>query len=101
MFDRCASGREVALSAGDYRARIVSVGAGLAGLTYRGHELIVPHDADECPPAYLGKVLMPWPNRVAGGAYSWEETSYCLPVDEPELGTSLHGFVAFQEWEIV
>ena len=46
MFDRRASGREVALSAGDYRARIVSVGAGLAGLTYRGHELIVPHDAD-------------------------------------------------------
>ena len=101
MFDRRASGREVALSAGDYRARIVSVGAGLAGLTYRGHELIVPHDADECPPAYLGKVLMPWPNRVAGGSYSWEGVSYCLPVDEPELGTALHGFVAFQEWEIV
>ena len=29
MFDRRASGREVALSAGDYRARIVSVGAGV------------------------------------------------------------------------
>ena len=95
-----ASGREVVLRAGDYRARIVTVGAGLAGLTYRGHELIIPHSVDECPPAYLGKVLMPWPNRVAGGTYSWEGVSYDLPVDEHAFDTSLHGFVAFQEWEI-
>ena len=100
MLDRGASGREVILSAGDYEARIVTVGAGLAGLTYRGHDLVVPHSVNQCPPGYLGKVLMPWPNRVAGGSYSWEGTSYDLPVDEPTFGTSLHGFVAFQEWEI-
>lgn len=101
MVTYSASGREIVLSAGDYEARIVTVGAGLAGLTYRGHELIVAHRVDECPPAYLGKVLMPWPNRVAGGSYTWEGTSYDLPVDEPAFGTSLHGFVAFQEWDIV
>ena len=100
MLDRGASGREVILSAGDYEARIVTVGAGLAGLTYRGHDLVVPHSVNQCPPGYLGKVLMPWPNRVAGGSYSWEGTSYDLPVDEPTFGTALHGFVAFQEWEI-
>ena len=43
---------------------------------------------------------MPWPNRIAGGSYSWEGTAYDLPIDEPTFGTSLHGFVAFQEWEI-
>ena len=100
MLDRSASGREIVLQAGDYEARIVTVGAGLAGLRYRGHELIVSHAVNECPPGYLGKVLMPWPNRVAGGSYSWEGSSYDLPVDEPTFGTALHGFVAFQEWEI-
>ena len=100
MVDRGASGREIVVQAGDYEARIVTVGAGLAGLRYRGHELAVPHGVGECPPGYLGKVLMPWPNRIAGGSYSWEGTSYDLPVDEPTFGTSLHGFVAFQEWEI-
>lgn len=100
MFNRCASGREIALEAGDYEARIVTVGAGLAGLRYCGHDLVVPHGVNECPPGYLGKVLMPWPNRVTGGSYSWEGVSYDLPVDEPALGTSLHGFVAFQEWEV-
>lgn len=96
-----ASGREVTVSAGDYEARIVTVGAGLAGLTHRGHDLVVPHRVDELPPGYLGKVLIPWPNRVAGGTYSWGGTSYHLPVDEPAFGTALHGFVAFQEWDIV
>ena len=100
MLDRGASGREIVLQAGDYEARIVTVGAGLAGLRYRGHDLVVPHGVGECPPGYIGKVLMPWPNRIAGGSYSWEGTSYDLPVDEPTFGTSLHGFVAFQEWEI-
>lgn len=95
-----ASGREITLSAGNYEARIVTVGAGLARLTYRGHELVVPHRVEECPPAYLGKVLMPWPNRVACGSYSWDGASYDLPVDEPAFGTSLHGFVAFQEWQV-
>ena len=101
MVTRSASGREVILSAGDYEARIVTVGAGLAGLTYRGHDLVIPHRVDELPPGYLGKVLMPWPNRVAGSTYSWEGVSYHLPVDEPAFGTALHGFVAFQEWDIV
>ena len=96
-----ASGREVILSAGDYEARIVTVGAGLAGLTHRGHNLVIPHRVDELPLGYLGKVLIPWPNRVAGGTYSWGGTSYHLPVDEPAFGTALHGFVAFQEWDIV
>ena len=100
MLNRGASGREIILQAGEYEARIVTVGAGLAGLRYRGHELIVSHAVNECPPGYLGKVLIPWPNRVAGGSYSWEGSSYDLPVDEPAFGTALHGFVAFQEWEI-
>ena len=100
MVNREASGREIVVQAGDYEARIVTVGAGLAGLRYRGHELVVPHGVGECPPGYLGKVLMPWPNRIAGGSYSWEGTAYDLPIDEPTFGTSLHGFVAFQEWEI-
>ena len=100
MVDRGASGREIVVQAGEYEARIVTVGAGLAGLRYRGHELVVPHGVGECPPGYLGKVLMPWPNRIADGSYSWEGATYDLPVDEPTFGTSLHGFVAFQEWEI-
>ena len=85
MLDRSASGREIVLQAGDYEARIVTVGAGLAGLRYRARELVVPHGVGECPPGYLGKVLMPWPNRIAGGSYSWEGTSYDLPVDEPRI----------------
>ena len=44
MPTRHASGYEIFLSSGEYEARIVTVGAGLASLTYAGRDLVVAHD---------------------------------------------------------
>ena len=57
------SGQTVSLAAGDYHATIVTVGAGLAELTFQGCHLVIPHKPEEMPLAHLGKVLIPWPNR--------------------------------------
>ncbi len=45
---------------GDYHATIVTVGAGLAELTFQGCHLVIPHKPEEMPLAHLGKVLIPW-----------------------------------------
>ena len=37
------SGQTVSLAAGDYHATIVTVGAGLAELTFQGCHLVIPH----------------------------------------------------------
>ena len=95
-----ASGREVSLTAGDYRARIVTVGAGLAGLTYRGHELIIPHTRGRVSPRLPGQGAHALAESHRRRHLFVEGTSYDLPVNEHAFGTSLHGFVAFQEWEI-
>lgn len=73
-----SSGNTILLAAGDYRAQIVSVGAGLAELTWQGKHLVIPHNPEEMPLAHLGKVLIPWPNRIANGCYQYEgrTTSY-------------------------
>ncbi len=63
------SGQTVSLAAGDYHATIVTVGAGLAELTFQGCHLVIPHKPEEMPLAHLGKVLIPWPNRIANGCY--------------------------------
>ncbi len=55
------SGQTVSLAAGDYHATIVTVGAGLAELTFQGCHLVIPHKPEEMPLAHLGKVLIPWP----------------------------------------
>ncbi len=49
------SGQTVSLAAGDYHATIVTVGAGLAELTFQGCHLVIPHKPEEMPLAHLGK----------------------------------------------
>ncbi|WP_231367241.1 aldose-1-epimerase [Schaalia sp. ZJ405] len=95
------SGTEITLQSGDYTARIVTVGAGLAGLTLQGHDLIIGHSVDELPPSYLGKTLMPWPNRISRGTYTWEGQTYEVPVNEFSTGAALHGFMCWEDWRVV
>ncbi len=42
------SGQTVSLAAGDYHATIVTVGAGLAELTFQGCHLVIPHKPKRC-----------------------------------------------------
>ncbi|WP_240471024.1 aldose-1-epimerase [Schaalia suimastitidis] len=95
------SGTEIVLTSGLYSARIVTVGAGIAGLKLKGVDLIHPHSVDELPQGYLGKTLVPWPNRIANGAYTWNGVQYAVPINEPETGTALHGLMCWQDWQIV
>lgn len=101
MVRRDASGTEIRLHSGDYEARIVTVGAGLAGLTRGGRDLVIPHGVTELPKGYLGKTLTPWPNRIAGGTYTWRGVTYHVPVNEVETGAALHGLMAWTEWTVV
>ncbi|MGO1590741.1 MAG: aldose-1-epimerase [Ancrocorticia sp.] len=95
-----ASGKNVILRAGDYEARVVAVGAGLAELTYGGGSLITSYGNDEFAPEYMGKVLIPWPNRVADGQYTQGGVSYQLPVNDIVHNAALHGFMAWVEWQV-
>ncbi|SEQ41082.1 aldose-1-epimerase [Arthrobacter sp. OV608] len=94
------NGELTVLRAGDYEATVASVGAGLVSLSFRGADLVLPFPADELPPAYAGKVLMPWPNRVAGGAYSFAGQRFELPVNEAGTGSALHGLALWNAWQV-
>lgn len=43
-----SSGKTLVLRAGDYQATLVTVGAGLAELTYAGQHLVLPHPLKPC-----------------------------------------------------
>jgi aldose 1-epimerase len=43
--------------------------------------------------AYRGSLLAPWPNRVAGGGWSWQGQELQLPVNDEAAGSALHGLV--------
>lgn len=94
------NGELILLTAGDYRATVATVGAGLVSLSFQGQDIVLPFPADDLPPAYAGKVLMPWPNRVAGAAYSFDGQRYELPVNEAATGSALHGLALWNDWQV-
>jgi aldose 1-epimerase len=44
--------------------------------------------------------LVPWPNRLAGGKYQFEGTTYQLPLTEPSYGNAIHGLVRWTPWRL-
>ncbi len=95
------NGSVTRLVAGDYEARVASVGASLVSLTRRGRDLVLPFDPAVLADGYQGRTLVPWPNRVVGGRYAVGGRVLDLPVNERATGAALHGYGAFEPWAVV
>lgn len=92
------TGTEYEIAAGPYRAVITEGGAGLRELTHQDRPLILSYGPDEPPPAAFGQLLIPWPNRVDHGRYTYGGESYQLDLSEPALDCAIHGLVRWAPW---
>jgi aldose 1-epimerase len=92
------TGIQYDLTAGEYQATITELGAGLRRLSYRGRPVIGEYAADEAPPAGSGELLIPWPNRVDRGQYTFAGASYQLDLSEPATGNAIHGLTRWSNW---
>jgi aldose 1-epimerase len=79
---------------------VVEVGAGLRAYTIGGRDVLDGYAVDELCPSGRGQVLIPWPNRLAGGQYTFDGRSYQLPVSEPDRDDAIHGLVRWEAWTI-
>ncbi|MCA1713353.1 MAG: aldose 1-epimerase family protein [Actinobacteria bacterium] len=92
------SGAQVLLEHGDQRAVVVEVGGGLRTYSVGGVEVLDGYGEREMVSAARGLPLIPWPNRLHGGSYSWDGRRIPVPQDEPEKGNALHGLTRFRSW---
>ncbi len=92
------SGERYRLAAGGYRAEVAEVGAALAGLWLDDDPVTVESRPEELPPKSTGAVLLPWPNRIRDGRYSFDGTDHQLPLTEPATGNASHGLVKWARW---
>ena len=53
---------------------------------------------DALPPKSSGAVLLPWPNRIAGGQYRFDGVDQQLALTEPARGNATHGLVRWVRW---
>jgi aldose 1-epimerase len=89
------------LLGGGYRADVTELGGAVHGL-WRGDRELIPSWPEDGPiPFYSGAVLAPWPNRVVGARYVFADECFELPVNEPDRGHALHGFVSDVPWSAV
>lgn len=54
----------------------------------------------EAPTSYGYPLLFP-PNRVDGGKFTFDGREYQFPINEPDRGNSLHGFLHNRPWKVV
>ena len=101
-FDSSASpsGRQFEIRWGDHLAVITEVGAALRVYTVDGRDVVVPFGVTQISPAYHGAILLPWPNRLRDGQYSFDDVDHQLALTEPERRTAIHGLVAWERWSL-
>jgi aldose 1-epimerase len=95
-----ASGEQFEIEFGRYRAVVTESGAALRTLTYDGRDLIDGFALDEISPGCRGQLLMPWPNRIRDGKYTWDGTEQQLPLTEPSRDNASHGLVRWVAWTV-
>lgn len=78
-----ASGRRLELRAGRLTARVTEVGAALRGVGAEGAPPVHTHADHDYARFGERQLLIPWPNRVAGGAYEHAGRREQLPIGEP------------------
>lgn len=92
------TGSQYEIAAGDYRAAVTELGAGLRELTHAGRPLITGYLPDELPPGASGQLLAPWPNRVDHGRYTFAGKEHRLDLSEPEQDNAIHGLTRWENW---
>jgi len=94
------SGEQWTIRHGEHEVVVVEVGAGLRSYTHGGRQVVSGYPREDRCPAGRGQLLIPWPNRIRDGRYTFAGQSHQLPLTEPERGNAIHGLVRWAIWSV-
>ncbi|HUE26481.1 MAG TPA: aldose 1-epimerase family protein [Solirubrobacteraceae bacterium] len=92
------SGEQFDITDGEQRATIVEVGGGVREYAVGGSAVLDPYPLDAICDGAHGAPLIPWPNRVADGRYSFDGADHRLALSEPETLNAIHGLLRWRNW---
>ncbi|RBY92615.1 aldose 1-epimerase family protein [Blastococcus sp. TF02A-30] len=92
---------EVQLTAGDAVLAVDLRGAALRRLRVGGWELLDGYPAGGVAPGWRGAVLLPWPNRIRDGRWTWEGEELQLDVQSAAEPHAIHGLLSWQPWAVL
>ncbi|MBB3086308.1 aldose 1-epimerase family protein [Geodermatophilus sabuli] len=91
----------VEVVAGAARLAVDLRGGGVRALTVGGREVLDGYPAGTIPSGRRGGVLLPWPNRLRGGRWSWAGRDLQLDVASPDTPNAAHGLLSWQPWTVL
>ena len=94
------TGEQFEISGGGYRAVVTEGGATLRELEHEDRALVDGFGEDEMPRGGRGQLLMPWPNRIRDGRYSYDGRELQLGLSEAARGNASHGLVRWAAWTL-
>jgi aldose 1-epimerase len=92
------SGDQVTIRHGDSTAVVVEVGGGLRTYTVGDRDVLDGYGLDERCSGGRGQPLIPWPNRLAGGRYTFGGAGHQADISEPATGCAIHGLTRWRSW---
>lgn len=95
------SGTQYEISAGGYTAVLCEVGATLRALELDGEAILDGFEETEPCSWSRGQQLVPWPNRVRDGRWSYDGQSQQLSLNEPDRHNAIHGLANWVPWLLV
>jgi len=94
------SGEQIEIAHGEQRAVIVEVGGGLRTYSTARRELLDGYGIDEMSTSGRGQVLIPWPNRIQDGSYTFDGEHHQLPINDIDEQDAIHGLVRWAAWTV-
>jgi aldose 1-epimerase len=94
------SGEQFEIRHGDQRATVVEVGGAIREYDVGGRPVLDPFALGAMVDGAHGTPLIPWPNRLADGVYSFDDERHQLALTEPEKRNAIHGLLRWRPWRV-
>ncbi|HZA73856.1 MAG TPA: aldose 1-epimerase family protein [Propionibacteriaceae bacterium] len=95
------TGEQYEIVSGGHRAVVTEVGATLRSYSVDGVNVVRGFGEHESPRGGQGQNLLPWPNRIRDGKYTFAGKSQQLWLSEPARHNASHGLVRYVPWVLV
>jgi aldose 1-epimerase len=95
------TGEQYEITSGGHRAVVTEVGATLRSFSVDGRDIVRGFGLDEMSTAGRGQNLIPWPNRIRDGRYTFNGVTQQLPLSEPARHNASHGLARYMPWIVV
>jgi aldose 1-epimerase len=92
------SGQQFEIADGAQRATVVEVGGGIREFVVGERPVLEPYPLEAMCDGAHGAPLIPWPNRLEDGRYSFGGAEFQVELSEPARGNAIHGFTRWRSW---